>query len=159
MHVCFCIVCIYYTSTQDQIHVTSIPHGNQTSAQEFKKKKRKLKQKLNKTTCQPFKNNPRQRKKRNKTKKINCPNINCFFPRTSGSSCIHVCGDVCVSVCECVCVCVYACVSLMPCLRKWRWGGRGDPQVILPYSGHALQKEPKGRGGREEGEEGSEVKG
>lgn len=40
MYAClFCIVCIYYTSTQDQIHVTSIAHGNpKTSAQEYKTK-------------------------------------------------------------------------------------------------------------------------
>lgn len=71
-----------------------------------------------------------------------------------------------VGVCLCVCIRVREPHALS---AEVDVRGLGGPQVILPYSGHALQKEPKGGrglflfffqgGGVGQGTEGSEVKG
>lgn len=62
---------------------------------------------------------------------------------------------MCVGMCACLFVSVYVCIRVREphaLSAEVEVGGRGDPQVILPYSGHALQKEPKGRGGRRGGD-------
>lgn len=158
MYAClFCIVCIYYTSTQDQIRVTSIAI-QKTSAQEYKTttttKKKKLKTRSSKTAFSDH--------LKTKNKKT-CPNVTPHKPAAS----LHVHQDhhapVCVWGCVClwVCVCVYPCVSLMPCLRKWRWEvrGRGDPPGDPNHTQAMHYRRNQRGGGSARGHMGSEVKG
>lgn len=104
MYAClFCIVCIYYTSTQDQIHVTSIAHGNPKHiCPGVQNKTKKLKTRLSKTLANHLKTTPGIERKQP---------VQTLPPTTglltSGSSCIHVCEDVRACVCVFECVCVY----------------------------------------------------
>lgn len=65
--------------------------------------------------------------------------------------CVGMCACLFVRVCACVCVCIRV-REPHALSAEVEVGGRGDPQVILPYSGHALQKEPKGERGGTHGE-------